>query len=309
MENGIILVWQHWWGSLIAGYLFLGGLAGLALPIAYYYWIKERNKVMSAVGSLIAFIGIILGLFLLVIDLKRPEKAYLALASPALNWKSWMTIGTYIISLYTIFSGLYALPFIVKVPSPRVTKYPTVIGAIATFLGVATAVYTGFLLGAIKSITFWNTPILPVLFVVSGLSAGLCIYCAVSPAVLRLSKGFEKHAARIRLQLQRLDAYSLMTELFLLFVYLDTAMWGDTGMKEAAKSILYGNLAPYFWILVVVVGTIIPLILLFGYTLRIKEESKTAIAISVIAAILILIGSFTLRYVILKAGVIQISLI
>ncbi len=309
MNDGILFIWQHWWGNLIAGYLFLGGLSGLALPIAYYYWIKERNKVMNAAGSLIAFIGIIVGLILLVMDLKRPEKAYLALISPTLNWKSWMTIGTYIISLYTIFSGLYALPFVLRIPSPRFTKYPTTIGAVATFLGVATAMYTGFLLGAAKSITFWNTPILPVLFVTSGLSAGLCIYCGISPILLKFSKGFEEHAARVRLQLQKMDVYSLIAELFLLFVYLDTAMWGDMGMREAAESILYGSLSYYFWILVVIVGMIIPLILLLGYTLRIKEETRSVVAVSVIAAILILIGSFTLRYVILKAGVIQVSLI
>ena len=45
---------------------------------------------------------------------------------------------------------------------------------------------------------------------------------------------------------KKMDVYSLIAELFLLFVYLDTAMWGDIGMREAAESILYGSLSYYF---------------------------------------------------------------
>ena len=45
-----------------------------------------------------------------------------------------------------------------------------VIGIVAAF---AVAAYTGFLLGVVKAYPLWNNAILPILFVVSALSAGL----------------------------------------------------------------------------------------------------------------------------------------
>jgi formate-dependent nitrite reductase membrane component NrfD len=58
--------------------------------------------------------------------------------------------------------------------------------------------------------------------------------------------------------------------------------------------ILKGNIAPVFWLLVVLLGIIIPIIMLFA---------TDATAVFIISGILIIIGGVALRYSILKAGV------
>ena len=45
-----------------------------------------------------------------------------------------------------------------------------IVGAV---LGICVAIYTGCLLGVCKTFPLWNNAVLPILFVVSALSAGL----------------------------------------------------------------------------------------------------------------------------------------
>ena len=45
-------------------------------------------------------------------------------------------------------------------------------------LAVLVGAYTGFLLSALKSYPFLNNPILPVLFLFSGISSGAAVYAA-----------------------------------------------------------------------------------------------------------------------------------
>lgn len=304
---------QEWWGWVIAGYLFLGGLAGLTLVIAYYYWVTEKNKIMSLAGGLASFVSIVVGIILLLIDLGRPRNVMAMFTSPKLNLHSWMTIGTYIIVLFTIFSGLYTLPFIPGLGLLRkrnLRKYITTVGGIAAFLGLATAAYTGFLLSAARGVQFWNNPLLPVLFLASAMSSGLCFYCAlVAPVLLKTSPSFREAAVRIRLALQRLDAYVILGELFILFAYLNISLWSQPGASESARRLISGDLAGAFWIGVVIVGLIIPFIILVGYTLRRKEETTPVIVMSSLAGWLTLIGALILRYLILHAGVIPAPLI
>lgn len=303
-----VFVSQDWWGWIIAGYLFLGGLAGLTITVAYYYWVREKNRAMSLAGGLTAFLSIVVGIILLIIDLGRPQNVMAMFNSPRLNLHSWMTIGTYIIVLFTVFSGLYTLPFIPGLGLLRKRKYRkyiTVVGGIATFLGLATAAYTGFLLAASRGVQFWNTPLLPILFVASAMSTGLCIYCAiVSPILLKTTPSFRESAAKVRLEIQRLDAYVMVGELFILFAYLNVSLWGGPGASESAQRLISGDLAAAFWIGVVLIGLIIPLAILVGYTLRTREETTRVILLSAIAGWLTLIGALLLRYLVLHAGII-----
>ncbi|MFQ8868183.1 MAG: NrfD/PsrC family molybdoenzyme membrane anchor subunit, partial [Eggerthella lenta] len=59
---------------------------------------------------------------------------------------------------------------VLEILKKRVPKWLTWIGIVAAF---AVAAYTGFLLGVVKAYPLWNNAILPILFVVSALSAGL----------------------------------------------------------------------------------------------------------------------------------------
>ncbi|MCE4625386.1 MAG: polysulfide reductase NrfD [Desulfurococcales archaeon] len=313
----MLMVRQEFWGWLIAGYLFLGGTAGLVVPISYYYYRRDGNKVLGAAGGLLAFIAMVAGLALLLLDLGRPQNVLALFTSPRLNLTSWMTIGTYIISAYTIVAGVYAAGFLswLRIPVFRMMGFlrrligPT--GILASVLGVSTALYTGFLLAAARGVEFWNQPLMPVLFLASALSCGLCAYCAiVAPILFKVkSREFLEAAVKIRLELQRLDTYTLGFELILLFAMIDIALGGTPAQRESASLLVAGDLAPIFWVGVILVGIIIPMMIMFGYTLRRHEESAKIVLVSAVAGWLVLIGSLLLRYAILSAGIIPAPLL
>ena len=52
---------QHWWKELIALYLFLGGMGGTAMCIAFYYWMKGRDLRIPATIGLVGVISVIIG--------------------------------------------------------------------------------------------------------------------------------------------------------------------------------------------------------------------------------------------------------
>ena len=312
----LIFVPQTWWEWVIAGYLFLGGMCGTAIPVAYYFWYKQQNRIVNLGAGFVSFIGMVIGILLLLIDLGRPQNVIHMFISPRLNLTSWMTIGTYIISIYTILAIYYAVHF-----TPRLSKLLgalrlkhrslTGLGLLTSFFGLSTAAYTGFLLSAAKGVQFWNNPILPILFITSGLSAGLGgVYCGIVSPILKwkMPEAAEK-GTPVRLAIQRFETYVLLAELFILFAYLDIAKWSYPGSVKAADTILTGSLAPVFWIGVVLLGIIVPLIVLSGYTLRKHEETLNVEIASLICGWLVILGGLLLRYIILTAGVIPVPLI
>jgi Ni/Fe-hydrogenase subunit HybB-like protein len=69
------------WGPILAGYLFLGGMAGGAFIVAALadLFKGEDYEVISKSGTYVSLISIIVGLVLLILDLKRFEVAPLVI--------------------------------------------------------------------------------------------------------------------------------------------------------------------------------------------------------------------------------------
>ncbi len=91
----------------MAGYLFLGGLAGGAYIVGALadLFKSEDYDVLSKSGTYISLISIIVGLVLLVLDLKRFEVAPLVILNAYRRFpNSILTVGTWIITGFTVVS-------------------------------------------------------------------------------------------------------------------------------------------------------------------------------------------------------------
>ena len=156
------------WGPLIAWYLFLAGASAGAFLTAAFVEAKypDSNK-MRIAGRIIAPVFVGIGLLMLMIDaeagLHNPLRFFWLVSNPG----SVMTLGVYFICIYMPVALAAAVLEILK---KKVPKWLTWIGIVFAF---AVAAYTGFLLGVVKAYPLWNNAILPILFVVSALSAGL----------------------------------------------------------------------------------------------------------------------------------------
>lgn len=302
---------QDTWSWLPAIYLFLGGLsAGAFLTVALVKLFKPdkfRTTVMG--GMWIAVAALAVGLFCLIAEVEKPFQAIIMFNS-FVNFGSWMTIGAWILfAAFVVFllNALLATDKVTawlakswkKLPEIQGTlgKVLAVIGAV---LAVCVAVYTGILLGAAPAIPLWDTWLLPALFTVSAFDTGLA-------AVLILAAFVERDSAftPIRDLLEKVVMGLVVLEAVVLAAYVTTMQSAGSNEAISVGILTSGQLSGQFWGLVVVVGLALPLAAAIAQVVlsRKRQDKQMAVALPVAGGACALVGGFTLRFVVLAAGV------
>lgn len=300
------------WGWPIAVYLFLAGLsAGSLMTALLVKWIEGNDTPpwdgLIKAGALIAPPAIILGLGLLVIDLGKPLYFWLLMLHYQLA--SVMSIGVILLVVYTPLSLIFTAAIFkhhleeaawsaswFRPLLPLVEKLERVrsIEGVMFFLAACVATYTGFLLSAIVAKPLLNTPLLPLLFLVSGLSAGIAANVLVGLTIFRSTVEEENLKYLLALDL-RVIPFELFT-LFLLFVgmYYHGGAYADI----ARAALTTGPWAVVFWVGVVGAGLVLPVAIavtsLHGHVYRLG----TVLFNSAVA----LLGVVLLRFYVLYAG-------
>jgi len=144
-------------------------------------------------------------------------------------------------------------------------------------------VYTGILLSAFGARPLWNSSVLGLLFLVSGLST---------------AAAFVHIIARDRNErelLAKSDNAFLVVELFVIGLFLIGLVTSTDVHQQAAKLLLSGPYAPVFWVFVIGLGIVIPLIL---QSLAVSHR----VAHSPVPPIMVIAGGLILRFVIVSAG-------
>ena len=205
---------QTVWGWPIAIYLFLAGVAAGAYLSAAYVWYKRGDNPVSRMGIFLAAPCLGVSILFLFFDLGAPLRFMLAFLKP---FSSMISVGTWVLTIFFIIAALQWLKcYKAKEASLELSNAAWIAGII---FAVATAVYTGVLLGVVKAIPFWNTPLLPVLFFISSVSTGIG---ALLVGVL--IKGAKDSDVGILHSLSRIDLVFVGLEvLVLLFTYWS---WG-----------------------------------------------------------------------------------
>lgn len=303
---------QTTWTWLPAIYLFLGGLGAGAFCAVSVIRLAFPGKCKATVtfGVWLAVISLVVGLFALVAELEKPLQG-LILFQSFVNLSSWMAIGAWLLFCAVIIFVLSALftteksaVWIGQVIKPlakhrdRINKALAIIGIP---FALAVAIYTGILLGAAPSIPLWSTWLLPALFTVSALDTGVA---AISIYSVLFEK--DKSAESLRPLFERVIAVLIVIEVIVLTVFLTTMLGGTQSQMLSAQLITEGPLSVFFWVLVVAVGLVIPLItavVQIVLSRKRKKEAGKSVALPVGGAAGALIGGFTLRYIVLSAGI------
>ena len=280
------------WGPMIAWYLFLAGAsAGAFLTSAFVEAKYPESVKMRVAGRIIAPIFVGIGLLMLMLDaeagLMNPLRFFWLVSNPG----SVMTLGVYFICVYMPVALVVALLEILK---KRVPKWLTWIGIVFAF---AVAAYTGFLLGVVKAYPLWNNAILPILFVVSALSAGLAATSLVGLIVDR--ERFEQMWL-----IKKSHVILSAIEMVVLFTMLIIVAAGSFEGAASVQSLVVGQYAPAFWGGIVLLGLVAPF-LIEGYPVFIAkrvETSTTSLVVSVIGEAGVLVGGFMLRLLVILAA-------
>lgn len=274
----------------IALYLFLGGLGAGAILSAVLADLYNREKYINYIkaASLIGMPAVSIGCFFLLIDLgqglTKPWLLIYLFANPtsAIMW------GTLILSLFIGLATLYgAYNFnIIKFGGETIVKVALI------FLCLGTAGYTGILLGLLKAIPFWHQTGIPILFIVSGLSTGISSAVVVKELILRNKDGIHT--------IETSHYYLLLIEFILFVGMIFVALNGVPEMVASMKVLLTGHYAFQFWFLFMFLGLVLPIIL---YTLQEAKKLHLKGSALVVTELLVLLGGFYLRYLVIHAGI------
>jgi formate-dependent nitrite reductase membrane component NrfD len=262
---------------MIAAYFFLGGLsAGTFLfSVATTYWKKDLRP-LGKPAAILTPIILGVGMLILLFDLGQPMRAWRLFTTlnptSALSWAAWF------LNIFAVLSVLYAWGLIKGTPD-KVKKF--------AYLGVPLAImvasYTGMLLAQAPGRPLWHSAMIPVVFLNGALASGI--------ALGLLASGGRLGAAQAGVG--KLLGYLVLLELGLLVLELFVLRNSGGEAAAAATDLLTGAYAIPFLGIVVVLGIIIPAALLL--------KSK-APAVHMLASVLVLIGIFTMRYVVVVGG-------
>ena len=280
------------WGPMIAWYLFLAGAsAGAFLTSAFVEAKYPESVKMRVAGRIIAPIFLGIGLVMLMLDaeagLHNPLRFFWLIANPG----SVMTLGVYFICVFMPVALVSALLEVLKKPVP---KWLTWVGIVFAF---AVAAYTGFLLGVVKAFPLWNNAVLPILFVVSALSAGLAATSLVGLLVDR--ERFEQMWL-----IKKSHVILSAIEMVVLATMLVIVSAGSVEGAASVYSLVAGQYAPAFWGGIVLLGLVAPFII-EGYPVFITkrvETSMTSMVVSVIGEAGVLVGGFMLRLLVVLSA-------
>ena len=269
------------WPWPIAVYLFLAGISGGAVAVAlmlnrYRNQVAENTPVLKA-ATLVGFVTIVLGMICLVADLTNPLVFWRILIY--YNLTSVMSLG--------VIALLFYIPLVFVLMLVAFRKEVKGCGALAWLDGIIGA-FDG-IRGALQWIGFplINTAVLPALFIASGLSAG----AAAAKLVAVGCFGEEEHSADMKL-LHGAEWPIMAAEALCIFMIAVSLISGNAAAQAAVEAFVSGTWSTVFWVGVVGVGFVLPVLLNF-----VKSTASFYLA-----GLCSVVGMLCLRHFILYAG-------
>lgn len=281
------------WTWYIVWYFFFGGIAGGAYFLAAIadYFGGPRERQMAKVGYYIAFPLVILCGLILILDLGNPSRFLNMLG--VFKWYSPMSVGAWGLAVFGAFATVSAaLAYYERGPMPVLSlpeetrfRLRRVLGLVGSIFGFFLASYTGVLLSSTAVPMWTDGRLLGALFLASGASTGIA-----AVAVIAWLRGMELGPTWGKIH--RFDMLAIVWEVILLVALL-------VSLGAAASPIVSGRFAALFWVGLVVVGLVVPFVLQLRAGGRHGERASFGMALP---AILVLIGGFVLRYVVVMGG-------
>jgi formate-dependent nitrite reductase membrane component NrfD len=258
---------------------------------------------MYGMNNAISWWGMLAG-WLIVMFLKlpihlayfgKPLRFYRTIPPFSNAWKtSWFARGI----LFSILFGTFAFvqlaagqPFIAHYLGAAAAPIFWTFAILAAIFAVGVGIYGGFIMSFVKGIPFWNSGMIPIIFILAGVADGFGL-------IMGIALGTGGNAAVIATAETWSRAF-LVTNALIISVLLMTANYTSAIAKLSVKEILAGKEAFAFWVGIVLLGILIPLVISVS-----SLFTGEATAMILIAAIVShTLGAFGLKYCLLKAGI------
>lgn len=306
---------ELYWGLPLVVHLSLVGLSAGALITSAFLLLRGGREGayfrVARYGAFIAPIPVILDGGVLVSELGSFQAGHWFKFLNLFKTITWspMSIGSWLLLLFIAVSMIYAFTFLRKdaAPDDQWGGLRRTMAWVGVPLAFAVGTYPGVMLGILVARPLWNSPLVPVVFLLSGITMGIA--GIVLARVLMSMKAGRPEAERE----YRDNNYRLMTtnvlvlggELLLLLLFIIFATQAIGGMSHAISVILAGGaLATEFWVWVIAVGLLIPILL--GLVLIVPRlagrEYLASRVVELAVPVTVFVGAFMLRYVVVIGG-------
>ena len=273
------------WGWTIAFFLWFVGLSGMGMFLNN--WVRE--KALVYVCTFAGIVGTLLVISHLTRILNLPFAAINALLEMSFNFGSWMFIGICLLVLQCCITLFYSLTFAGVIFKGETFKQIIAndwFNRICAAIGVVATIYSGFLLTQAVGVTLWNTALIPLLWIMSGMA------CSIGVIEILMVFGYLPHEKVF--WSRRTALWVEVAELFTIFAFVHVATTSTSAAARAgAEALTSGPQSMMFWLGVIILGSIIPL------SINLVTRNHKALVVS---AVLGITGALLLRASVLFAG-------
>jgi len=292
---------QRHWDWRVAFYLYLAGTS------AGFIFLELVLRWMNVIKETTAVWGMWLGLALALLSLA----VLFDHLGPVSRWNfhyafrrprsSWISRGAIIVTLLVILRLVLLLPSISgfdSLPWVEGSLASDILRAMVLLLALAFMAYSGLVLSSWNAIAFWNTPMLPALYIGYSFLGGI----AALPVIALIVEGTEGMKALGTDLWPFLLALLLWNGLFLL-LYVYGMSRATLPARESVRRLMHGALGWSFWIGVVGIGLILPTAIIALEMSNLLGSGNSDASILLVASVATLAGGYLLRDNILRVGV------
>ncbi len=277
-KRGLMLISGHFFSGVGAGAWLLSLFLGLKPDISLS---KEFQP-----GLIISIIFVAIAGIAHMAFLGNMMRFWRMMARPQ---SSWISRGLIAMSLFLLSSILYVAPLYI---SGLPWSANSITGQVFLLLSlIATAgilAYKGFVYAVVKALPFWNTPLLPVLYIAYALRGGAAILIIAFPFI---NGDFPK-------SLELFKLFVVISSGVLILFYLAVMRGSGIAARKSVNDLIAGRISLAFYVGTVLVGLIIPVLLgALGYYGQFTSSLMVLVGLSS------LVGDFYIKYCIAKAGV------
>jgi len=201
------------------------------------------------------------------------------------GWQtSWISRGLIFVSLFLILGIIHI----------ALTRWASPVTALLVFVDIFaffTIIYGGFAMNYVNGIPLWNTALLPILYVISGIWGGTEVMFGIALISDEIGIG---------ITIEEWIRILLIGFVILIPVYLLSTRYISTTGQASVKYMVLGKWSPLFWVAVVFLGMVMPLAaVISSFVLGLEAVPVTFIFTAIISG---LMGDLAMRYLILRCG-------
>lgn len=245
------------WGLWVAAYILFVGLSAGAFLLSSLIYVF-RVRVLEPIGRLalvVAVITLFMALLSIWFDIGHMDRFWYVFIRP--NFSSMMAWMIWLYSAYFCLLLLELRLVFISQRSQKQDRWLLILASIGIPLAIAFHGGVGALFAVVGARPYWHTGLFPILFLSGALTSGGALLLS-AVAWLWPERG-AMHRDLVRL-LARITMALLVFDLLLEWAEISVPLWG--GMvhhTEGLKLMLFGPFWWVFWILHLLLGSLVPL--------------------------------------------------